>query len=130
MGFIGACIALIIGILIFSEVSEAIDCDGIDTKWGGQQLKDRCESSLNTAWIVIGILPIALFFAMFHIFGGLGSSDEDEDKMVRVNANTRRKETKKERQRRKQKEVDDQLTQYDDKVVHSFLTNWLRRKKN
>ena len=38
-------------------------------------------------------------------------------------------ETKKERQKRKQAEVDRQLEQYDDKVVHSFLTNWFRGKK-
>jgi hypothetical protein len=130
MGFIGACIALIIGILIFSEISEAIDCDGIDPEWG-RQLKDRCESSLNTAWLVIGILPIALFFAMFHIFGGLGGSYDEEERILTDNKNTKRKETKKERQRRKQKEVPYKLVKEKEKLtlelkntVKTHLVRW------
>jgi hypothetical protein len=51
MGFVGVAVALIIGILIYSE---------------------------GMAWMVISILPIALFFALFAIFSGIGGTSEDE----------------------------------------------------
>ncbi len=67
LAFIGAAVALLIGILIFSEVSEAIICPPI-TQLGSTE----CENAKDTAWTVIGILPVALFFALFAIFGALG----------------------------------------------------------
>jgi len=36
------------------------------------QGSEQCESAKDTAWTVIGILPVALFFALFAIFGALG----------------------------------------------------------
>lgn len=65
LAFIGAAVALLIGILIFSQVSAAIDCPT-------GQGSTACENAKNTAWTVIGILPVALFFALFAIFGALG----------------------------------------------------------
>jgi len=65
VSFIGAAVALLIGILIFSEVSEAITCP---TGNGNAE----CENAKNIAFTVIGILPVALFFALFAIFGSLG----------------------------------------------------------
>lgn len=65
LAFIGAAVALLIGILIFSEVSDAISCP---TGQGSIE----CENAKDTAWTVIGILPVALFFALFAIFGALG----------------------------------------------------------
>jgi len=65
LAFIGAAVALLIGILIFSEVSDAIVCP---TGQGNTE----CENAKDTAWTVIGILPVALFFALFAIFGALG----------------------------------------------------------
>lgn len=124
MGMIGAMVALLIGILIFSEVESAIDCESVFS----EQAKLSCNSAKETAWVVIGILPIALFFALFSIFGGIGGGRlEDDD--VPTQRTYEKSETKKERQKRKQAEVDRQLEQYDDKVVHSFLTNWFRKKK-
>ena len=77
LAFIGAAVGLLIGILIFSEVSDAIDCpDTEDTT--GATLGDadfgttECEDAKDTAWTVIGILPVALFFALFAIFGAIG----------------------------------------------------------
>ncbi len=35
----------------------------------------ECENAKDTAWTVIGILPVALFFALFAIFGALGRTD-------------------------------------------------------
>jgi len=71
---VAAAVALLIGILIFSSVSEAIDCpqsellNGSDAEFGTTE----CENAKDTAWTVIGILPVALFFALFAIFGALG----------------------------------------------------------
>jgi len=71
LAFIGAAVALLIGILIFSEVSAAIDCP---TNPNGSQAQGytECNNAKDTAWTVIGILPVALFFALFAIFGSLG----------------------------------------------------------
>ena len=79
LSFIGAAVGLMIGILIFGEVSEAIDCPEnlynattdvtqFDAAFGTTE----CEDAKDTAWTVIGILPVALFFALFAIFGSLG----------------------------------------------------------
>jgi hypothetical protein len=38
----------------------------------GGQGNAECEQAKDTAWTVIGILPVALFFALFAIFGNLG----------------------------------------------------------
>lgn len=35
----------------------------------------ECENAKDTAWTVIGILPVALFFALFAIFGALGRNN-------------------------------------------------------
>jgi hypothetical protein len=125
MGVIGAIVALFIGIVVMSGVTDAINCDEIVY----EATKQACESATSTAWIVIAILPIALFFVMFQIFGGLGNDDDDLDEH-RAKMQTIRTETKKQRQKRKQADVDMQLEQYDNKEVHSFLTNWFRGKKN
>ena len=76
LNFIGAAVGLLIGILIFGEVSDAIDCpfnfyNGVterDAAFGTTE----CENAKDTAWTVIGILPVALFFALFAIFGAIG----------------------------------------------------------
>lgn len=67
LAFIGAAVALLIGILIFSEVSSAIDCP-----LSSERGQTECQNAKDTAWTVIGILPVALFFALFAIFGALG----------------------------------------------------------
>jgi|GEM_PF-3279732 len=73
LSFIGAAVGLLIGILIFSSVSDAISCPtngtaGFDASHGTTE----CENAKDTAWTVIGILPVALFFALFAIFGAIG----------------------------------------------------------
>jgi len=71
LSFIGAAVGLLIGILIFSEVSDAIACPAngaADANFGTTE----CENAKDTAWTVIGILPVALFFALFAIFGAIG----------------------------------------------------------
>jgi len=40
-----------------------------------QQGFQECENAKDTAWTVIGILPVALFFALFAIFGALGRNN-------------------------------------------------------
>ena len=37
--------------------------------------KQECATAKNTAWTVIGILPITLFFVLFSIFGAFGRSE-------------------------------------------------------
>jgi hypothetical protein len=69
LGIIGATIGLLIGILVFSAVTESINCDG---SFLNEEEKESCNRAVNTAWIVVSILPIALFFALFTIFGGVG----------------------------------------------------------
>jgi len=68
LAFIGAAVALLIGILIFSSVSDAIACPAVGSSHGTTE----CNTAKDTAWTVIGILPVALFFALFAIFGALG----------------------------------------------------------
>lgn len=65
MAFVGGAVALLIGVLIFSSISDAIVCptDPENAK--------VCNQAKDTAWVVIGILPVALFFALFAIFAGL-----------------------------------------------------------
>ena len=77
LAFIGAAVGLMIGILIFGEVTEAIDCPVNNYNRTTPQQFDaafgttECEDAKDTAWTVIGILPVALFFALFSIFGAL-----------------------------------------------------------
>jgi len=71
LAFVGAAVGLLIGILIFSEVSDAIDCPINGTLGDAQFGTTECEDAKDTAWTVIGILPVALFFALFAIFGAL-----------------------------------------------------------
>ena len=70
LSFIAAAVALLIGILIFSEVSEAIACPAV-----GESGNLECENAKSIAFTVIGILPVALFFALFSIFGSLGGQN-------------------------------------------------------
>ena len=78
LSFIGAAVALLIGILIFSSVSTSISCPaGVAannvTNWHTDlNGSNACSQAKNTAWTVIGILPVALFFALFAIFGAIG----------------------------------------------------------
>jgi len=67
MGFIGVAVGLIIGILIYSEVEQAITCpDEVSNARG----YEACDRAKGIAWTVISILPITMFFALFAIFGG------------------------------------------------------------
>mgnify|MGYP003323570302 FL=1 len=67
MGFIGVAVGLVIGILIYSEVEQAIDCPPAATNADGNT---ACVRAKSIAWTVISILPITMFFALFAIFGG------------------------------------------------------------
>ena len=67
MGFIGVAVGLIIGILIYSEVEQAIECPDAVTNADGNT---ACVRAKQVAWTVISILPISMFFALFAIFGG------------------------------------------------------------
>ena len=101
--FIGAAIGIIIGILVFGQIVTAVDCPGevgsqyagkevtkagyygtetsTDAKWATAtstlkiQGYDECVSAKNTAWTVLGILPITLFFVLFSIFGAFGRQE-------------------------------------------------------
>ena len=68
MGVIGAVIAMLIGMLMINFVTEGIDCESLTNI----ESQESCESAVSTSWVVISILPIALFFVLFTIFGGVG----------------------------------------------------------
>ena len=74
MALVGVGIALIISILIFSSVENSIDCP-IE----GQEGFEDCNRAKSIAWVVIGVLPIAMFFALFAIFGGISSGSDYYD---------------------------------------------------
>ena len=87
-GFIGAAIGIIIGILVFGQIVAAVACPGeagtigSDGSTVAQGSTDEstvgykeCTSAKNTAWTVLGILPITLFFVLFSIFGAFGRSE-------------------------------------------------------
>lgn len=78
MGFVGASIALLIAILIFSEVSQAVQCPE-----EGMMGFEECTTAKDTAWTVLGILPVMMFFVLFMIFGGFGGSDEFSEGKVK-----------------------------------------------
>jgi len=49
--------------------------EGLGATVAAQQGSAECEGAKDTAWTVIGILPVALFFALFAIFGALGRNN-------------------------------------------------------
>ena len=67
MGFIGVAIGIIIGVFIFTEVEASVDCPDSTTNPGGNT---GCLKAKSLSWAVIGVLPIAMFFGLFTLFGG------------------------------------------------------------
>ena len=67
MGFIGVAVGIMIGIFIYSEVEQSIDCPDATSNPGGNA---GCTKAKGITWSVIGILPIAMFFGLFALFGG------------------------------------------------------------
>ena len=97
-GFIGAAVGIVIGILVFGQIVVAVDCPGeLNTQYSGTPvLKEgfysptgpntandttpvpgyqECTNAKTTAWTVLGILPITLFFVLFSIFGAFGRQE-------------------------------------------------------
>jgi hypothetical protein len=68
MGFIGAAVGMIIGILIYSNIDAAVTCP---TTGSGVT---PCNNAKSYSWTVMGIMPTGLFFALFRIFGGMGQT--------------------------------------------------------
>lgn len=68
LGIIGSTIGLLIGILLIGSITDMVDCEAQRT----DERIEECERAINTAWLVVSILPVALFFALFTIFGGIG----------------------------------------------------------
>ena len=66
MGFIGAAIAMLILITLFSAVDDSIVCPSINSTAGQQ-----CEQVKSHTWTIVAIMPIALFFVLFTMMGGL-----------------------------------------------------------
>lgn len=78
MAFVGAGIALLIGTMMFGQISEVVHCPT-----GEGDIVKACENAKNTGWTVIAILPIALFFVIFSIFG-LGDGFGDGIKIPKI----------------------------------------------
>ena len=68
MGFVGVAIGLMVGIMIFGAVEDAIDCPDATANPTGEE---ACSRATQVAWTVIGILPVTMFMALFTIFGGM-----------------------------------------------------------
>ena len=67
MGFIGVALGIVIGIFIFTEVEQSVDCPPLSANPDGFA---GCQKAKSLSWAVIGILPIAMFFGLFALFGG------------------------------------------------------------
>jgi hypothetical protein len=65
MGTVGGAVGLIIGILIFSSVATNVQCPNATSDPQGNT---SCNNAKNTAWTVLGILPVGLFFGLFYFF--------------------------------------------------------------
>jgi len=87
MAFIGVAIALLIGLTIYGSVSDSVSqLNQIEQT----EPITKVEEEKDNFWIIIGVLPIALFFAMFAIFsslggiersfGGFGGTNEEDPK--------------------------------------------------
>ena len=67
MGFIGVAVGIMIGVFIFTEVETSVDCPDETANPGGYA---GCQKAKSLSWAVMGILPIAMFFGLFTLFGG------------------------------------------------------------
>tara|TARA_Y100001949_G_scaffold173329_1_gene178721 strand:+ start:1060 stop:1296 length:237 start_codon:yes stop_codon:yes gene_type:complete len=67
MGFIGVALGIVIGVFIFTEVEASVDCPPSSQNPDGFA---GCQKAKSLSWAVIGILPIAMFFGLFTLFGG------------------------------------------------------------
>ena len=67
MGFIGVALGIVIGVFIFTEVEASVDCPPLSANPDGFA---GCQKAKSLSWAVIGILPIAMFFGLFALFGG------------------------------------------------------------
>tara|TARA_B100000678_G_scaffold107688_1_gene90333 strand:+ start:83 stop:319 length:237 start_codon:yes stop_codon:yes gene_type:complete len=67
MGFIGVALGIVIGVFIFTEVEASVDCPPLSANPDGFA---GCQKAKSLSWAVIGILPIAMFFGLFTLFGG------------------------------------------------------------
>ena len=65
MGTVGGAVGIIIGILIFSSVATNVQCPANATDPSGYS---SCNNAKTTAWTVLGILPVGLFFGLFYFF--------------------------------------------------------------
>jgi hypothetical protein len=65
-----AVIAGLVGFLMINLLTSSIDCDSISN----EELRGDCENALSSTWILVALFPIALFFAMFHLFMGRTAS--------------------------------------------------------
>ncbi|HII36572.1 MAG TPA: hypothetical protein HA319_06105 [Nitrosopumilaceae archaeon] len=84
IAIVGASIGMLIGLMLFSEISSLLDCTTVEP----EAFKQECENAKSVGWTVIAILPIALFFAIFAIFGGFefdfGGKINNMQKILRV----------------------------------------------
>ena len=68
MGFIGVAVGILLGIIIYTSIENSVDCPDININPDGNA---GCQKAKSLSWAVIAILPIAMFFGLFALFGGL-----------------------------------------------------------
>lgn len=73
MGMIGCAVALFVGVMIFSSISESIDCNDLTSN----VTQAKCNEVKDVSWTIIGLVPLVLFFVLFFLFGSFGSEREE-----------------------------------------------------
>lgn len=58
-------IALLIMIPMFSAVSDAVNCNGLNAT-----IAEQCNQAKKVSWSIMGVMPVGLFFLLFAMFGG------------------------------------------------------------
>jgi uncharacterized membrane protein len=66
MGFVGVGVGLLVAMFIIGAVDNGIACTDINNTKGAQ----NCQKVKDNIWVVMGIMPITLFFVLFNLFGG------------------------------------------------------------
>ena len=59
------------GMLVMSFFFVALT-DGLCEGISNEKIMEECDKTVSNSWVVVAIFPIAIFFAIFSIFGGRG----------------------------------------------------------
>lgn len=70
MAFIGVAIALLIGLTIYSEITASMDRIIFENQTQVLEKQQEIqENQTDLYWVIIGLLPLILFFTIFRLVG-------------------------------------------------------------